>query len=59
MNDFSSDKILSEYAKLNNISWRDQDVCPVCGMFYSEVGDDCAIEACPSLNENSTRNGED
>lgn len=51
MSDFSSDKILESYRMLNEISWRDADVCPMCGMCYSEVGDDCAIEACPSINE--------
>ena len=49
MNDFSSDKILETYARLNELSWRDNDVCPTCGMMYSEVGGDCVIETCPNV----------
>lgn len=50
MNDFSSDKILSEYARLNELSWRDADVCEVCGMMFTEVGETCAIPKCPIEN---------
>lgn len=54
MNDFSSDYILDQYAKLNEISWRDNDVCEVCGMRFDEVGDDCIIPKCPiEINDNS------
>lgn len=52
MNDFSSDKILSEYVRLNELSWRDADVCEVCGMMFSEVGETCGIPKCPIENIN-------
>lgn len=59
MNDFSSDKILDAYRQLNEISWRDEDVCSVCGMRFDEIGNDCLIPKCPTLEEMLGGEGDD
>lgn len=59
MNDFSSDKILDTYARLNSLTWRDADCCSSCGMFYSEVGDSCKVPLCPLLEEEKIKEDDD
>lgn len=47
MSDFSSDYILEQYQKLNEINWsEDKDVCWVCGYRQEELSH-CDHKECP------------